>query len=89
MRNPIAKLVDLGKLHLCVQQRDRKRDASEKCFPSQPQERRAVLSHRPQRAQRLDAFVGLSQDVDRLSLQRVEAPVRSRRHLFCMTSRLM
>ena len=60
----VAKPVDFGQLHPGVQERDRERYLSQERFARHPEQRGAVLAHRPQHTERRDAEERFAQNID-------------------------
>ncbi len=71
-RDAVAERVDLGQLHAGVELHDRHRNRAEQRLAHQPQQRGAVLAHRPQHAGRREQAVRVANDRDGARLERAE-----------------
>ncbi len=72
VRDAVAKRIHLGQLHAGVELHDGHRHVAEKRLPHQPQQRGAVLAHRPQHAARRKEAVRVANDRDRVAFELVE-----------------
>ena len=77
---PVAKLVDLGKLEARVEQRELKRNLAQEGLANHPEQRRRVFSDRPEHAERRNARERFAQNIDCSGLEYVEIRVGCGRH---------